>query len=158
MQQILDRTQLRAWRTFITTHAVIIDLIERELAEAKQLPLSSYDVLLALVEAPDRRLRMHELAQAVVLSRSGLTRLVDRLEQEGLLRRERTGSDRRATFAVLTLKGFRAFRYAWPIYAQGIMHHFVQHLTEQELSLLSQMLERVLTAGREAASSPSPKP
>ena len=158
MQQILDRTQLRAWRTFITTHAVIIDLIERELAEAKQLPLSSYDVLLALVEAPDRRLRMHELAQAVVLSRSGLTRLVDRLEQEGLLRRERTGSDRRATFAVLTLKGFRAFRHAWPIYAQGIMHHFVQHLTEQELSLLSQMLERVLTAGREAASSPSPKP
>jgi len=142
----LDRTQLRAWRTFITAHATVVDLIERDLLEARQLPLSSYDVLLALVEAPDRRLRMHELAQAVVLSRSGLTRLVDRLEHEGLLRRDRSGSDRRATYAVLTLKGFRAFRRAWPIYAQGIVKHFVQYLAQQELATLTEVLERVLTA------------
>lgn len=158
MNQTLDRTQLRTWRTFITTHATVIDLIERELAEARQLPLSSYDVLLALVEAPNRRLRMHELAQAVVLSRSGLTRLVDRLEQEGLLRRDRTGSDRRAIYAVLTLKGFRAFRHAWPIYAQGIVKYFVQHLTEQEMSTLSQMLGRVLAAAHESSSPTSPEP
>jgi DNA-binding MarR family transcriptional regulator len=158
MNQTLDRTQLRTWRTFITAHATVIDLIEHELAEARQLPLSSYDVLLALVEAPNRRLRMHELAQAVVLSRSGLTRLVDRLEQEGLLRRDRTGSDRRATYAVLTLKGFRAFRHAWPIYAQGIVKHFVQHLTEHEMSMLSQVLGRVLAAARESSSPTSPEP
>jgi DNA-binding MarR family transcriptional regulator len=158
MNQTLDRTQLRTWRTFITAHATVIDLIEHELAEARQLPLSSYDVLLALVEAPTRRLRMHELAQAVVLSRSGLTRLVDRLEQEGLLRRDRTGADRRATYAVLTLKGFRAFRHAWPIYAQGIVKHFVQHLTEQEMSTLSQMLGRVLAAAHESSSPTSPEP
>ena len=148
MNQTLDRIQLKTWQTFITTYATIIDLIEHELAEAKQLPLSSYDVLLALVEAPNRRLRMHELAHAVVLSRSGLTRLVDRLEQEGLLKRDRTGSDRRATYAVLTLKGFRAFRHAWPVYAQGIAKHFAQHLTEQEMAMLSQLLERVLVAAR----------
>ncbi|MBE3558014.1 MAG: MarR family transcriptional regulator [Ktedonobacteraceae bacterium] len=142
----LEQTQLRAWRTFITAYATVIDLIEHELAEAGQLPLSSYDVLLALVEAPNRRLRMHELAQAVVLSRSGLTRLVDRLEREGLLRRERNGSDRRATYAVLTLKGFRAFRQAWPVYVEGIIKYFVQYLGEEELDALTQMLERVLRA------------
>lgn len=149
MNQTVSRTQLRAWRTFITAHATVIDLIEHELAEAKQLPLSSYDVLLALVEAPNRRLRMHELAQAVVLSRSGLTRLVDRLEQEGLLRRERNGADRRATYAVLTLKGFRAFRGAWPIYARGIITHFIRYLTEEELSMLTGMLERVLLVAKD---------
>lgn len=144
MEKRLDRKQLRVWRAFITAHATVIDLIERELAEAGELPLSSYDVLLALVEARDRRLRMHELAEAVVLSRSGLTRLVDRLEQEGLLRRDRSGPDRRATYAVLTLKGLRAFRRAWPIYQRGIMHHFVEFLSEEEMQVMMGALERVL--------------
>ncbi len=151
MKNILERKQLLAWRRFITTHAVVVNLIEQELAEAKQVPLSSYDVLLTLVNAPNRRLRMHELAQAVVLSRSGLTRLVDRLEREGLLVRERSGPDRRATYAILTLKGFRAFRQAWPIYAQGILKHFVQYLTEQEIDTLAAVLERLLTAAHESS-------
>lgn len=155
MENSLKRKQLVAWQTFVTAHAVVIDLIEQELASAQQLPLSSYDVLLALVNAPNRRLRMHELAKAVVLSRSGLTRLVDRLEQEGLLARDRSGPDRRATYAVLTLKGFRAFRRAWPIYAQGILKHFVQHLTEQEMSTLSQMLERVIAAAYKSSTTTS---
>lgn len=152
MNRRLDQKQLTAWRTFITAHATVIDLIEHELAETEQLPLSSYDVLLALVEAPNRRLRMYELAHAVVLSRSGLTRLVDRLEQEGLLRRDRNGPDRRATYAVLTLKGFRAFRRAWPIYAQGIARHFARYLTDEEHYMLTKALTRVLAASREASS------
>jgi DNA-binding MarR family transcriptional regulator len=142
----LEPEQLATWRTFITTHAVIINLIEQDLAGAQQLPLSSYDVLLSLVIAPNRRLRMHELAQAVVLSRSGLTRLVDRLEREGLLTRDRSGPDRRATYAVLTLKGLRAFRRAWPIYANGILKHFIQHLTPEETHALKHMLQNVLNA------------
>lgn len=154
MNQPLDPAQLKAWRTFITAHATIVDLIEHDLAEAGQLPLSSYDVLLALVEAPNRRLRMHELAQAVVLSRSGLTRLVDRLEKEGLLRRDRSGPDRRATYAVLTVKGFRAFRRAWPVYAQGIGRHFAQHLTPQEISALTEIFERVFAAHQRARAAP----
>jgi DNA-binding MarR family transcriptional regulator len=145
MKNILEPEQLAAWRTFITANAVVINLIEQDLAEAQQLPLSSYDVLLALVNAPNRRLRMHELAQAVVLSRSGLTRLVDRLEREGLLTRERSGPDRRATYAVLTLKGLRAFRGAWPIYANGIFKYFIQHLTHEETDALVRMLQRVLS-------------
>jgi len=158
MENSLKQKQLVAWQTFVTAHAVVIELIEQELVEAKQLPLSSYDVLLALVQAPNRRLRMHELAQAVVLSRSGLTRLVDRLEQEGLLARDRSGPDRRATYAVLTLKGFRAFRGAWPIYAQGILKYFIQHLTEQEISTLSEALGRVVATARNSSSSTIPKP
>jgi len=75
-----------------------------------------------------------------------LTRLVDRLEREGLLTRERSGPDRRATYAVLTLKGFRAFRHAWPIYANGIFKYFIQHLTPQEAGTLTQMLQRVLVS------------
>lgn len=158
MEHSLTRTQLAAWQAFVTAHALVIDLIEQELTEAKQLPLSSYDVLLALVNAPNRRLRMHELAQTVVLSRSGLTRLVDRLEREELLTRDRSGSDRRATYAVLTLKGFRAFRRAWPMYAQGILKHFVHHLTEQEMSTLTQMFGRVVIAAQESSSSTSREP
>jgi DNA-binding MarR family transcriptional regulator len=152
MSQTLNRTQLRTWRTFITTHAVVIDLIEQELVDAGELPLSSYDVLLALVEAPNRRLRMHELAQAVVLSRSGLTRLVDRLEQDGLLRRDRSGSDRRATYAVLTLKGLRAFRRAWPIYQRGILKHFAEHLSEEEMRVMIEAFERLLKKANEKSS------
>ncbi len=109
-------------------------------------------MLLALVEALNRRLRMYELAYDLVLSRSGLTRLVDRLEQEGLLRRDRSGPDRRATYAVLTLKGFRAFRRAWPIYAQGIARYFVRYLTDEELCALTEALTLVLAASREASS------
>lgn len=140
------------WRGFITAHATVIDLIERELAEAGELPLSSYDVLLALVEAPNRRLRMHELAEVVVLSRSGLTRLVDRLEQEELLRRDRSGPDRRATYAVLTLKGLRAFRRAWPVYQRGIMRHFVEHLSEDEIRVITGAFERLLGRASEKPS------
>ena len=147
--QYVDQRQLRAWQIFLTTHARVIEQIERELAEADELPLSSYDVLLALVEAPNRRLRMHELAEAIVLSRSGLTRLVDRLEQDGLLKRDRSGPDRRATYAVLTLKGFRAFRRAWPVYAQGIRKYFVQALSEEELGELTRMLEQVKKAAHQ---------
>src|SRR5215467_2431171 len=79
---------LVAWRAFLKAHATVVDRIDHDLAAKQRLSLSSYDVLIELYEAPDRRLRMHELAQRVVLSRSGLTRLVDRLEREGYLTRD----------------------------------------------------------------------
>ena len=83
-----DKQRLGAYRSFITAHAEIIGRIERDLAAAGVISLTWYDVLIELYEAPERRLRLHELARAVVLSRSGLTRTVDRLEAAGLLRRE----------------------------------------------------------------------
>src|SRR5947208_14251995 len=99
IEEYLSEQHLGAWRTFLKAHATIIDLIERDLVTAKRPPLSTYDVLIELYEAPEHRLRMHELAERVVLSRSGLTRLVDRLETEGLLTRDPCGTDRRWTSA-----------------------------------------------------------
>ena len=142
----LTEPRLAAWRAFLNAHATLIDVLERELAAAECLPLSSYDVLLALAEAPDPRRRMHELASAVVLSRSGLTRLVDRLEAEGLLRREACPTDRRGAFAVLTADGLAALRRAWPIYARGIAEHFARHLDDAEARTLTEALERVRAA------------
>src|SRR3954469_17570573 len=115
MTDELDERRLAAWRTFITAHAAVIGRIERDMAAAGVIPLTWYDVLIELYEAPGRRMRLHELADAVVLSRSGLTRLVDRLEQAGLLTREVDRTDRRGAFAVLTEAGVDSMRAAWPI-------------------------------------------
>jgi DNA-binding MarR family transcriptional regulator len=138
-----------AWRAFITAYALVMERIERELAEAGLPPLGWYDVLLELSVAPERRLRMHELARAVVLSRSGLTRLVDRLEQAGLLRREPDPADRRGSFAILTDEGAAMRERMWPIYARGIAEHFGKHLNDEEVDVLTGALKRVLSAARE---------
>ena len=144
MNEPLDEFHLAAWRAFLNTHAVLIDKIDHELAAAKVLPLSWYDVLLVLYEAPNRRLRMHEIASAIVLSRSGLTRLVDILEAEGLLFRERSGTDRRGAYAVLTDKGLAALRQTWPVYAKGIAEHFAYFLSDKEASILTDVFQRML--------------
>jgi DNA-binding MarR family transcriptional regulator len=146
---------LRAWRAFLRAHAAAVGQIERDLSAAEPvLPLTWYDVLVALVGAPDRRLRLRELANEVMLSRSGLTRLVDRLEAAGLLRREPDPADRRGAFAVLTEGGYEALRRTWPSYARGIQEHFARHLSHDEATLLARALDRV--AGSPARSSPMP--
>ena len=142
----LSDQHLAAWRAFLKAHATIVDKIDRDLAAAERLPLSSYDVLIELYEAPERRLRMHELAERVVLSRSGLTRLVDRLEAESLLMRDRSSTDRRGAYAVITDKGISALRRAWPVYAQGIMQYFAQFLSLEEAQVIEKAFERILEA------------
>ena len=143
-KELLSAQHLGAWRTFLKVHATIIDRIDHDLLAAERLPLSSYDVLIELYEAPERRLRMHELAERVVLSRSGLTRLVDRLEAEGLLIRDRCGTDRRGAYAVITEQGIAALRRTWPIYARGIAQYFAQWLTPEEAEVLEAAFGRIL--------------
>jgi DNA-binding MarR family transcriptional regulator len=149
METELEQSRLVAWRSFLTAHAALINQIERELLEAGVVPLSWYDVLFALYDAPVQRLRMNELASAIVLSRSGLTRLVDRLEAEGLLVRERLASDRRGAFAVLTEKGLEAMRRAWPVYAKGIDEHFARYLSDEEARIITGVFQRILVTARE---------
>ena len=144
-----DETHLAAWRALLNTHAALVAQLERELAAAGAIPLTWYDVLIELYEAPDRRLRLHELADAVVLSRSGLTRLVDRLAAAGLLRREPDPADRRGAFAVLTDEGRAALRRAWPVYARGIAAHFARHLSDEEARVIAAAFERVRAAVRQ---------
>ena len=146
MKERLSEQHLGVWRAFLKAHAVVIDRIDRDLVAAERLPLSSYDVLIELYEAPEYRLRMHELADRVVLSRSGLTRLVDRLEAEGFLARDRSRTDRRGAYAVITEKGIAALRRAWPIYARGISEYFARWLTDEEAETLETALKRVYQA------------
>jgi len=145
----IDPEKLAAYRAFITAHAEVLTRIERDMAAAGVIPVTWYDVLIELYEAPERRLRLHELARAVVLSRSTLTRTVDRLAAAGLLRREPDPTDRRGAFAVLTDEGLAAMRRAWPTYAEGINETVARHMSEDEARLLTAICERIRDAARE---------
>jgi DNA-binding MarR family transcriptional regulator len=144
--EVLPPERLDAWRAFIRAHAAAVFRIERDLHEHGLTPLTWYDVLIELVYAPENRLRLNELAAAVSLSRSGLTRLVDRLEQAGLLRREPHPTDRRGAYAVLTDAGWEAVCRTRPRYLRAIAAFFARHLTEEEVRVLTGALERIRTA------------
>jgi DNA-binding MarR family transcriptional regulator len=113
--------------------------LEVELLAEQDLPLASYDVLVQLAEAPDRRLRMTELADAVLLSRSGVTRLVDRLEKGGLVARCPVESDGRGVAARLTDAGLDRLRTASRTHLRGVAHHFVNRLDEPDLRVLERI-------------------
>lgn len=151
-----DPRHLAAWRSLLQAHAALTELLERELVTERGLPLSRYEVLLYLAESPDGRLRMQELAEQVLLSKSGLTRLVDRMEAAGLVRRERCPDDRRGAYAVLTDHGRAVLRRAAPVHLRGIQEHFGRHVGEDEARALSGALGRVVAAAR-AARATSPR-
>jgi DNA-binding MarR family transcriptional regulator len=140
-----SRDELRAWRSFLRAHARITRLLEAELVAERNLSLGGYDVLVQLAEAPQRRLRMAELADAVLLSRSGVTRLVDRLEVAGLVCRERVNSDGRGVVAVLTQAGLDTLRTASRTHLDGVVEHFVSLLDESELNEIGEVCERLAT-------------
>jgi DNA-binding MarR family transcriptional regulator len=121
--RVPDET-LGAWRAFLNAHALATRRINRDLAEAGLPDLSWYDVLWTLHRADGRRLRIQELADAVVLSSTGMTRFVDRLEAKGLVGREAVPGDRRGAYAVITKEGTDLLRRMWPVYARGIATYF----------------------------------
>jgi DNA-binding MarR family transcriptional regulator len=143
MDGVLDDAGLEAWEAFVFAHAAAVGRIERELAAAGHISLTWYDVLTALSQAPDHRLRLHELAQEVVLSRSGLTRLLDRLENAGLIIREPAPGDRRGTYAVMTPDGNDVLNRTWPAYAAGIARYFSRLLTDAEKATIATTLRRL---------------
>jgi DNA-binding MarR family transcriptional regulator len=135
--------RLDVWREFLRAHSGTVRRLERDLSARTDLPLSWYDVLLQLAEAPDRRLRMAELADRVLLSRSGLTRLVDRLQFDGLVTREPFPGDARGTYTVLTDAGLGRLRAAAPVHLAGIREYWLSHFSDTELRQLGEMLARV---------------
>lgn len=139
----LTPVEMDAWRSFLRAHAKVTRVLDAELTNECELPLGTYEVLIHLSEAPGRRLRMTELADRVLLSRSGLTRLVDRMEREGLLRRESCPTDLRGTNAVLTDAGLDRLRTAAPTHLRGVREHFVDLLTDAELRALASALGRL---------------
>ncbi len=133
---------MRAWRGFLEAHTHLIAALEDELRRETGLPLTWYDVLVQLSEAGGR-LRMQELARAVLLSKSGLTRLVDRLCQAGYLERQPDPEDGRGTLAVLTPEGRRVLRQAAPVHLRGIQRLFADVLTPEEREVLAGAFSRL---------------
>jgi DNA-binding MarR family transcriptional regulator len=145
LRTVLTRTVL-SWRLFVETHGLVFGRLIDELKAEVDLPMTWYDVLFHLQEAPGRRLRMRELTKSVVISKSGLTGLVDRMEKAGLLRREMPANDRRAVEVTLTDAGRQRFEEADAVHWRGIQQHFVAHLDEEEGRMLASILERLKRA------------
>jgi DNA-binding MarR family transcriptional regulator len=143
--------QLSAWRAFLEAHAHTTELLERELKEAEGLPLSWYDVMVQLQEADGFRLRMQELADRVLLSKSGLTRLIDRMERAGLVTRAACPDDRRGTFAELTSTGLETLRRTAPTHLRGVRVHFAELVSDEEAEVLEAVLDRIAVAARGSA-------
>ena len=132
------------WSLFLKAHAVLLEKIEAALKGAGLPPLAWYDVLWALESAPEQRLRMHELASRLVLSRSNLTRLVDRLEEAGLARREASPADGRGACAAITAKGLATRKKMWPVYRACIQDLFNQHIPAATRQVLQKAFRSVL--------------
>jgi len=139
----LNELEFAAWGGFLRAHAELVRSLDRELEAAHGLPLTQYEVLLHLAAAPERRLRMSELARSVLLSQSGVTRLVDRLEAQSLVVRAPCAEDRRVLWAQLTDEGEKRLEEARPTHLAGIRARFVDHFDDDELRVLASAWERL---------------
>lgn len=140
----LGQNQKEAWGAVLLAHAALTRVIDKQLAAAGCVSLQVYDVLLALEDSPGRRMRMTDLSEAVVFDPSSLTRLIDRLEKQGLVRRELHPTDRRCVLAVLTDEGLAAREQAWPIYRELIHATFGQFLTDSCAKQMSKSIFKAL--------------
>jgi DNA-binding MarR family transcriptional regulator len=146
----LTPLELGAWREFLRVHATLTRELDEELRRSHGLPLSSYDVLVNLESAPGRQMRMSELADAVLLSRSGLTRLVERLERDGLLARADCPSDARGSLAVLTDAGMAKLAEARKTHLRGVRERFLDHFDDADLEQVAAYWRRVLAGDEDA--------
>jgi len=139
----LTDPEMRAWRALIQTTTGLLATLDNELQAAHGISLGDYEVLVHLSEAPDRSLRMSELAGRLHLSPSGITRRIDGLVRAGLVERRQCPTDRRGSNAVITATGVQALRNAAPTHLRGVREHFVSRLTERQLANLASALSSV---------------
>ena len=147
-----------AWRGLLVAHSRLVPAVEADLRAAGQVPLSWYDVLLELNAAPGRRLRMSELGQRAVLSRTRVSRVVDELAAAGLAERQPDEADGRSSFAVLTAQGKDALRRAWPVYRQAIRRHLAARLTTEQCRELAVLLGQAVAGAEEVSVYPLRRP
>ena len=136
--------RLRAWRLFFESALALMDVLGTELEQAVGIPMRWYDVLVQLEETPEG-IPMNLLADRVLHSKSGFTRVVDRMEEAGLVRRVRPERDRRTILVVMTDKGKKTMEEARRYHRDGIERHFAGHLTDADISCLTRALEKVST-------------
>lgn len=143
VQLLRDDQRLTTWKLFLESYRRVLDALDDELKSERGVSLAWYDVLVQLFSAPDHRLRMNQLANRILLSKSGLTRLIDRMEAEGLVERASSPNDRRGSYAVLTPRGEQVFREAAPVHLEGVQRHFASHLTATEAKILAKAFQKI---------------
>jgi DNA-binding MarR family transcriptional regulator len=139
--------RLHCWRLFFESALALLDVLDAELEQAVGIPQRWYDVLVHLEESP-QGIPMNELAERILYSKSGFTRVVDRMEEAGLVRRARPDNDRRTILIVLTDKGTETMKRARRHHRDGIQRHFSQHLTDADTKALTRALEKISTHAR----------
>jgi DNA-binding MarR family transcriptional regulator len=140
---LLNERELAAWKGMLATHSRLVHELDAELEREHGVPLSSYEVLMNLADAEGHRLRMGELADRLLLSRSGITRLADRLEKQGLIARERCADDGRGYFAQLTDTGQKLVVAARPDHLDGVRRHFLDRLDDADVEALGAIWQRL---------------
>jgi DNA-binding MarR family transcriptional regulator len=134
--------RLRCWRLFFESALALVDVLDEEMVREAGIPMRSYDVLIHLEESP-QGIPMNELAERILYSKSGFTRVVDRMEEAGFVRRVRPEHDRRTILVVLTEQGIETMEDARRLHRAGIEEHFARHLTDNEVKVLTRALEKV---------------
>lgn len=143
MQHELTQDQINLWRDFIFCHANLIGHLEQELKQGEAISPLWYDVLVTLWKQPEKRMMLSQLADAVILSRCTLSRVVDRLQKENYIRRENCPEDGRRAYAVLTETGITAMRNCWPLYRRVLSDDLFSKLTETDQKHLSRILGKL---------------
>jgi len=144
MTSNLESETLGAWRGLLFAQAKVLGALEADMTDQHDLPMSWFDVLSRLNQAPNKRLRMHELEESVLFTRSGITRLADRIEEAGLIRRERSAEDRRGVYLMITQAGIDKIDEVWPDHVASIQKHFGQYLNGQDVESLRDATQKIL--------------
>lgn len=152
MANASDGAVRTAFPVFLKSCTLVVDRLDRLLRERVGIQLTWYEVLAQLSSTPDGRMSMKQLADSVMLSKSGITRLVDRMERAGLVERNSCTHDGRICFAAFTRRGLAVLQVARPVAAEGIDEYFARHLRPDEAEVLARALRRVLEAGAEEGS------
>jgi len=144
MKKTLSDAHLHAWKSLLNAHATAVGGIEAKLSEHEQISLTWYDVLWSLRKNENGRLRFRALQDEVVLSRSALSRVVDALAKEGLVKKKPCADDQRGLDVELTDKGRKALAASWPIYSEGIADFFAKNLSPDDCAKLTEILGKVV--------------
>lgn len=145
MKKEVDAGKMRAWEGFLRAHAAVTERLNDELDEERGMPLTWYDVLIQLQDG-DGRARMQDLARSILFSKSGLTRLIDRMEKAGVVERRACPEDGRGTLAAITPVGRRLLAHARPVHHRGIERHFARHLNDAEATAMTSAFEKISRA------------
>ena len=144
----LNSTEMKAWRKYIVSSRRLLEALDVDLAD-HDLSMADYEILAQLSDAPDRRMRMSELADVAMFSRSRLSHRMKVMEKAGWIKRESCPSDKRGSFAVMTAKGWKAIVAAAPDHVESVRNRFINHLSKADQVALAAIFEKVGTALRE---------